>query len=92
MLHGLHHPGALAKTCSSRIQLYISTCDAANHDHKPIHRYQGTLHWPEPRHRVSALATQGACLILALFWAPQVLHNDTSLMRTLVVRPDRSSC
>ena len=43
------------------------------------------LHRPAPQHRASALATQGACLFLVLFYAPGVLHNDASLMRTLVV-------
>ena len=42
---------------------------------------------PAPQHRAHALAGQGACLFLVLFYAPATLHADTSLMRTLVVEP-----
>ena len=44
------------------------------------------VHFPAPEHRTAALAAQAAALYLALWFAPQVLHKDAALMRTLVDR------
>ena len=43
-------------------------------------------HWPASEHRTTALARQAACLYLALYFVPGVLHRDADVMRTLVVR------
>ncbi len=44
------------------------------------------VHYPAPEHRTAALSHQAAGLYLALYFVPQVLHRDSSLMRTLVDR------
>lgn len=43
-------------------------------------------HYPAPEHRTAALAHQAAGLYMALYFVPQVLHRDSTLMRTLVDR------
>jgi hypothetical protein len=43
-------------------------------------------HFPAPEHRTAALSQQAAALYLALYFVPAVLHQDATLMRTLVDR------
>ena len=51
----------------------------------PAWRLQAA-HFPAPEHRTAALAAQAAALYLALWFVPQVLHQDAALMRALVDR------
>lgn len=40
--------------------------------------------YPLPEHRSTALATQAVMLYVALYFAPNILHNQTAKMREIV--------
>jgi WASH complex subunit strumpellin len=48
--------------------------------------YNHVPHYPNPDHRSTALAAQGALLYIILHWSPNILHREMSTMRELVDR------
>ncbi|XP_012278891.1 WASH complex subunit 5 isoform X2 [Orussus abietinus] len=48
--------------------------------------YNQNLAFPLPEHRSTALANQASMLVVALAFAPNILHNQTALMREVVDR------
>ncbi|XP_067001738.2 WASH complex subunit 5 [Anabrus simplex] len=46
--------------------------------------YNQIAAYPHPEHRSVALATQAAMLYVCLFFAPNILHNQTAKMREIV--------
>ena len=48
--------------------------------------YNQAPHYPNPDHRSTALASQGALLYVILYWAPKILRLGKSAMREIVDR------
>lgn len=46
--------------------------------------YDYVSSYPNPDHRSTALATQATMLFIALYFAPDILHNDAAKMREVV--------
>jgi len=48
--------------------------------------YNQMKEWPDPTHRCTALQTQAAMVYVMLYFVPQVLHKEHSIMREIVDR------
>ena len=46
--------------------------------------YQQLAIYPVPEHRSHALSTQGSMLYVTLYFVPNILHNQTAMMREIV--------